>query len=101
MRAVLVEPLRTARIVDIENSLKSLQSIVGGYIQAIYPWDDPVAVICADEAFDKIPNRSLEDYDILRGTFLVVGLTEDNFGELSPALAEKYRRRFYYAEIFC
>ena len=29
-------------------------------------------------------------YDILVGTFLVVGLTEDDFGSLSEEMIEKY-----------
>ncbi len=38
--------------------------------------------------------------DIIAGTFLVVGLTRENFGSLSPAQAEKYRKIFQNPEIF-
>lgn len=33
-------------IVRIPLGLDSLQKEVGGPIQAVYPWDDPVALIC-------------------------------------------------------
>ena len=38
--------------------------------------------------------------DIIAGTFLVVGLTRENFGSLSPAQAEKYRKIFQDPESF-
>ena len=36
-------------IVRIPLGLDSLQKEVGGPIQAVYPWDDPVALICNEE----------------------------------------------------
>ena len=56
-----------------------------------------MALICNDEGkLIGLPfNRPLYDedgemYDILVGTFLVVGLTEDDFGSLSEEMIEKY-----------
>ena len=49
MRIVLVEPNKAARPVDIEDNLQDMQALVGGPIQALYPWEDPVALICNDE----------------------------------------------------
>lgn len=43
---VVVEPGKEPRIEEIDSGLESLQGMVGGYIQAIYPYDDPVALIC-------------------------------------------------------
>ena len=79
---------------EIESGLKSLQYEVGGDIHAVYPYEDPIALICNDEG--KLaglpPNHALRDedgdiYDILAGTFLVVGLTEDSFGSRSLSWA--------------
>ena len=71
--------------------------MVGGLIQAVYPFEDAVALICNDEGkLLGLPfNRPLYDedgemYDILVGTFLVVGLTEDDFGSLTDEMIEKY-----------
>jgi len=41
-----------------------------------------------------------EVYDIYAGPFLVVGLTEDNFGSLSPELMEKFEAKFHQPEMF-
>lgn len=103
IRVLLVKPRRKPEVVMIEDSLKSLQDMVGGNIQAVYPFDDPVALIVNDEG--KIcglaPNRALKDnngrtYDIIFGDFLVTGLTEENFGSLSNELIEKYTKFFYF-----
>ncbi len=103
---LVVEPKKKPYVKVIENTLKSLQREVDGYIQAIYPFDD-VAVICDEESkIDNKPlNRSLRDdtseiYDIIAGTFLVVGLTEDNFGSLSGVQLKKYSRYFEIPELF-
>lgn len=51
------------------------------------------------------PNRSLksengEVYDIIAGDFLVAGLTEDDFGSLSPELMKKFEEKFHQPEMF-
>ena len=46
IRVLLVEPGEKPRLVTVEHTLENLQALVDGYIQAVYPWDDPVAVIC-------------------------------------------------------
>lgn len=107
IQVVLCEPRKKARIATISNTLPSLQQIVGGYIEAVYPFDDPVAIICNEEG--KINglelNRALRDengriYDILAGTFLIVGLGEENFAALTPEYQEKYRKLFEFPEVF-
>lgn len=76
IQVVLCEPMKKARIVTIANTLASLQQIVGGYIEAVYPFGDPVAIICNEEG--KINgmelNRALRDengkvYDSWQGHF--------------------------------
>ena len=92
---------------EIESGLKSLQAAVGGDIQAVYPYEDPVALICNDEGkLMGLPlNRALFDddghvYDIVSGNFLIVGLGEEDFTDLSPDLMEKYGEQFKYPEKF-
>ena len=107
IQVVLCEPRKKARIVTITNTLAFLQQIVGGYIEAVYPFEDPVAIICNEEG--KINgmelNRALRDesgriYDILAGAFLIVGLGEEDFTSLTPDHLEKYRKLFEYPEVF-
>lgn len=45
MKLLLVEPNAEPRAVEIDGSLAAMQSLVGGLIQAVYPFEDPVALI--------------------------------------------------------
>ena len=94
---LLVKPGMYPQKIQISDELKDLQAAVGGYIQAVYPFEDPVAIVCNEEGkFNGSElNRSLRDedgsiYDIVAGDFLITGLTTENFGSLSPELADKY-----------
>ena len=49
MKVLLIMPGNTPREIEIDGSLEAMQNIVGGLIQAIYPFDDPVALVCNDE----------------------------------------------------
>ena len=102
MDVLIVEPEKVPRMASITGDLNSLQQVVGGYIEAVYPYDDPVAIVCHEEGkLIGLPlNRKLEDYDIIAGTFIVCGLGEEDFDSLTPELAEKYREKFADPEIF-
>ena len=102
MDVLIVEPEKAPRMANITGDLNSLQQVVGGYIEAVYPYDDPVAIVCHEEGkLIGLPlNRKLEDYDIIAGTFIVCGLGEEDFDSLTPELAEKYREKFADPEIF-
>ena len=50
-------------------------------------------------------NRALRDkngemYDAVAGTFLVVGLGEEDFASLTPELVQKYEQLFHQPEAF-
>lgn len=104
MHILIVEPGKHPRETEIDGSLESLQKTVGGYIQAIYPFEDEVAVICDDEAklkSDTQWNRMLpETGDVIKGTFFIAGLGKEDFTDLSPELTEKYKQRFRNIELF-
>lgn len=102
-----VEPEKAPYVKEIDPGLESLQQEVGGDIQAIYPFPEPVAIVCNESGkLDGLPlNRVLRDeegnaYDIIAGTFLVVGLTEEDFGSLSPELIQHFTERFKQPETF-
>ena len=105
MKVLRVRPKHYPEVIDIDCSLESLQKEVKGPIQAVSPWDDEVALICNeegklhDDCMEKL-NRTLDGpygipIDIIVGTFLIVGLTEDDFGELLPEFVEKYEKMFH------
>ena len=65
MKVLMVEPGKSPYAAEIESGLKSLQAAVGGDIQAVYPYEDPVALICNEEGkLMGLPlNRALFDDD--------------------------------------
>ena len=109
MRILVVEPEHRPEVKEIDGSLESMQEIVGGLIQPVYPFDDPVALVCNDEGkLTNLPaNRGLRDkngqiYDIVCGTFFLCGAPADSdrFTSLTPEQIERYRERFYIPEMF-
>jgi hypothetical protein len=44
MKVLRVRPKHYPEVIDIDYSLESLQKEVEGPIQAVYPWDDEVAI---------------------------------------------------------
>ena len=104
---LVVEPGKRPYTKKTEPGLKSLQREVGGHIEAVYPFPELVAIVCRETGkLDGCPlNRALRDedgaiYDIIAGTFLVVGLTEEDFGSLSPELLQAFSQRFQNPETF-
>lgn len=102
MDVLIVEPEKEPRLAKISGSLESLQKIVGGIIEAVYSYDDPIALLCHDEGkLIGLPlNRRINNFDIIAGTFLICGLGEEDFCSLTPELAEKYKHKFAEPEMF-
>ena len=72
IRVVLLEPNRMAKAAEIASSLEAMQRVVQGDIQAIYPFEEEVCIVCNEEGkIDGLPlNRALIDenheiYDII------------------------------------
>lgn len=111
MRILFVEPNAEPRAVEIDGSLASMQSLVGGLIQVVYPFEDRVALICNDEGkLIGLPqNRPLkhsetgEIYDIVCGPFFLCSAPTDseNFESLPDDLIEKYSKVFALPSLVC
>ena len=100
---LMVEPHRHPYLKTVEHSLENLQSLVGGYITATYPWEDPVALIAGDESLYDASldwNRYIDDYHFIRGNFFLCGLTLDDFTDIPADLAQKYAEMFWMPESF-
>ena len=107
MIVLVVEQGKHPYTKKIQPGLKSLQREVGGHIEAVYPFPEPAAIVCRETGkLEGCPlNRALRDeegaiYDIIAGTFLVVGLTEEDFCSLSPELLQAFTQRFWKPETF-
>ncbi len=109
MKVIIVEPLRESYEKDIDPSLESMQQIVGGLIQTIYPFEDQeIALICNEEGklMNLLPNRALFDeegnlYDIICGTFFLCAAPfgAENFEGLNEEQIETYKKRFERLEL--
>ena len=107
INVLVVEPEKKPYPKEISSELTSLQKEVGGYIQAVYPYEEPVAIICDEEAKLKGSqlNRVLRDedghiYDAVAGTFLIVGLGEEDFTSLTPERMKQFKEKFDTPERF-
>lgn len=107
MTVLAVMPGKKPVQMELEGTLESMQAFVGGTIQAIYPYEDPVAIVCHEEGklLGLEYNRALRDekgvvYDILCGPFFLCGLGEEDFASLPEDLMEKYYRHFQWPELF-
>lgn len=98
MKIVVVEPFKRPYVKIIDGELKTMQNIVGGYIQMVY-LTDKIALICNEEGkIAGLPsNRTIfEIMDIIAGTFFICGLNEDDFASLNDEQAEYYLEKYKY-----
>lgn len=106
---LLVEPNKYPKMIEIEDTLEAMQSIVGGDIEEYMPFDDEVAIICNEEGkYNGMrPNRAVytddkEMTDIIFGQFFIcyAPIESEKFQSLSPELAKKYEKKFKNPERF-
>ena len=110
MKVLIVEPIKAPYVKEIRGDLKSMQTIVGGLIEAIYPFDDPeIALICNDEGkILGLPyNRALRDedgriYDVIAGTFFLCRARAgcEHFEGLTEGQVNFCKDRFKFPEIY-
>jgi len=110
MKILLLEPHMTPQQVEIGDGLAEMQAVVGGPIEAVYPFDESVALICHEEGkLLNLPlNRALrypetgEIYDIIAGTCFLCAAPPDSeqFESLSEEQLARYAKLFERPEEF-
>ena len=106
IRVVLLEPGKLARVTDIDSSLEGLQKTVNGLIEAAYPFEEEVCIICNEEGkLNGMPlNRAIrcegQITDIIAGPCFVCSCDKASFGSLTEAQQQKYLKMFKYPEHF-
>ena len=97
MKVLIVEPMKPCYVREI-SGLNDMQEIVGGHIEAIYPFKEQVAIIANEEGkILGLPfNRPLSDergvpYDIVCGTFFLAGLGAEDFVSLTDEQLQRYK----------
>ena len=105
MRVLIVEPMKPPEVKDISGTLEFMQAIVGGLIQAVYPFEESVALICNDEG--KLMNLPANRYvpelhDIICGTFFLCNAPpdSDHFTSLTEEQLHRYAQRFATPQLF-
>lgn len=95
IRGLIVEPNGEPELVELNPDLKTLQQLVGGLYQEVYPFDDTVVLLC-NELGKKIQlprNRHIPELcETLYGTFLLLGDNgAEDYVSLSDKQIEKYK----------
>lgn len=102
IRVLIVEPMEPPRVETIPNTLEAKQAIVGGLIQAIYPYPE-IAVVCNDEGkLIGLPLNRRIGHDIIAGNFIVCGIDDRSasFASLTDEQVQKYQEKFSPIELF-
>ena len=108
IRVVLVEPGKLARIAEVGTTLDAMQRTVGGDIEAYYPFEEQVCIVCNEEGkINGLPlNRAIRDADtgdiadIIAGSFFICDCSGESFGSLSKEQQKRYLEKYRLPERF-
>ena len=103
MQVLIVRPDKYAKRITIDGSLESMQQLVGGMIEVVYPWEERAAIVCNEEALllDMKPNRFVpEIHEPIFGSFFVCGLGEEDLIGLTDEQLERFDKKFHYPQLF-
>ena len=108
IHVVLVEPGKLARIAQIGTTLDAMQQTVGGDIEAYYPFEEQVCIVCNEEGkINGLPlNRAIRDADtgdiadIIAGTFFICDCSGKSLGSLSKEQQKRHLEKYRFPERF-
>ena len=113
LKVIVCRPLEKAEVIEINDDLDTMQSLVGGMIEEYMPFDDEVAIICNEEGklngmplnraiYDESDGKRGEMIDIIAGQFFLANAPyeSEKFQSLTPEMIDKYNKRFRYPESF-
>lgn len=108
IQVVLVEPGKLARIAEIGTTLDAMQQTVGGDIEAYYPFEEQVCIVCNEEGkINGLPlNRAIRDedtneiVDAIAGTFFICDCSGKSLGNLSKEQQKRYLEKYRFPERF-
>ena len=97
IRVVVCRPGERAEVTEIEDNLRSMQTVVGGLIQEYFPFhseDDP--------RYDDLALIVNDVQDVIAGPFFIcyAPVESETFLSLPDDLAEEMRRKFDKPEMF-
>lgn len=107
LKVVFVQPMRTAKVIEIDNELDAMQKLVGGSIEEYMPFKEDVAIVCNEEGKlrELEPNRVVYDEhgqlrEVICGDFFLcyAPLDSDSYLSMPEDLKQKYEETFKYPE---
>ena len=107
MVVLIKRPGSSAEVIKIDNKLATLQKLVEGPIECVYPFKNALGLIVNEEGKiqGKEPNFALvmngEIYDFVAGTALIVGLTVDDFTDIPQDLIDDIQTALNESKIHC
>ena len=116
IRVIICRPGEYAAIEEIDDSLESMQNVVGGYVEEYQPFhddDDPrvddVTIYCNEEGkMNRLPpSRAVTDedgrvLDVIAGPFFIcfAPLASETIQSLPDDLEQKFKNKFELPEQF-
>ena len=109
IEVILVQPMREAQVIEIDNDLESMQELVDGYIEEYMPFEDDIAIVCNEEGkmLGLPPNRAIYDQDghmqeVICGSFFIchAPIDSEEFKSLPEDMKKKYMEKFKAPERF-
>ena len=109
IEVILVQPMREAQVIEIDNDLESMQELVDGYIEEYMPFEDDIAIVCNEEGkmMGLPPNRAIYDQDghmqeVICGSFFIchAPIDSEEFKSLPEDMKKKYMEKFKAPERF-
>lgn len=103
-----MEPGKLARIAEVGTTLEAMQRTVGGNIEAYYPFEEQVCIVCNDEGkINGLPlNRAIRDeetheiVDAIAGTFFICDCSGKSLGSLSKEQQKRHLEKYRFPERF-
>ena len=102
MLVLMIEPGKAPRRLELSHSLTEMQKAVGGFIQILYPFSEPVALVCNEEGkLMGLEGNRRVGHDIISGTFFLAGDTDyGEFCSLTQEQLNQFSQRFAQPETF-
>lgn len=98
IRGLIIEPNEEPEIIELNPDLETLQQLVSGLYQEVYPFNDNVVLLCNElgRKIQLLRNRYIPELsETLYGTFLLLG--DDGAEEYISLTDEQVRS---YMDIF-
>lgn len=83
IRVLVKEPGKEAELREMPNTLKALQSAVGGYIETVTFAEDCTLVVNEEGKLKGLPPNFLFFGDVIAGTAVLVGVDGEEFCSLT------------------